>query len=781
MNKIEKTTDLILHGHFYQPPRENPRTGIIGKQLSASPYPDWNERIYSDCYNANVHSRYLSGVRRILSMTNNYEYISFNFGPTLLSWLKRKHPETHSLIIEADKKSIERLGHGNAMAQSFNHTILPLCTEAEARAQIVWGLKDFALRFGREAEGMWLPETGINPMVIDLLSEYGLKFVILSPWQCKSVENEKGEMVELNGKSAPYGKPFILTGEKGGTISAFFYNPSLAEGISFGHLLRDADNLYARLLTIKREEEQELIHTATDGEIYGHHEPYGDMALAALIKKVHERSDFNLTNYASFLEKHPAVLHAQLHDGEESKGTSWSCVHGVSRWYKDCGCHTGGDESWNQKWRTPLRMAFDNLGRKIDTCLQREIERIFSGKLEPQQLVEMFGPVISNLTSMEEFLNDIHSQYPFDQKERTTIASLLLGMQYRHFAYTSCGWFFSDLAGLEPRQNIVYALMAVDLYKGFCKEGNLLESLLGDLKLAKSNRKQDGDGEDLALEDLDILPGEIEATLYFVLNRRIALKEDQRDHYGFFKLEKFDFKDEKTQVLEISNQFSLVRYQCTVLDPAPGKSELTYTLSLRDMRNGEIESHFIDSEDIPPRMRDELFKLIDNGICRLESFEIKRIAREIHHYAALAKATPYLPMGSLYQENIGSCLRAMKSLFRYGTLPLWEEFKESFIILIGFFVKYTKPTDRDIIQRLFDSEMAYLAEKIQAYGLYDKNIHFILEFLQIVREHSFQPDLTHIQHAVYPFLNGDKKAHKDTDIGLINTLGKTLNFDISIK
>ena len=301
-----------------------------------------------------------------------------------------------------------------------------------------------------------------------------------------------------------------------------------------------------------------------------------------------------------------------------------------------------------------------------------------------------------------------------------------------------------------------------------------------DLKLAKSNRKQDGDGENLALEALDSLPGEVEATLYFVLNRRIALQEDQRDRYGFFKLEKFDFKDEKTQILEISNQFSLVRYQCTVLDPAPGKSELTYTLTLRDIRNGEISSHFIDSEDIPPRMRDDLFKQIDNGICRLDSSEIKKIAREIHHYAALAKATPYLPMGSLYQENIGSCLRAIKSLFRYGTLPLWDEFKDSFITLIGFFVKYTRPTDRDIIKRLFDAEMTYLAEKITAYGLYDKNIRFILEFLQIVREHSFQPDLTQIQNAVYPFLNGDKKAHKVTDTGLINTLGKALNFDISI-
>lgn len=777
---LHTPTDLILHGHFYQPPRENPRTGIIGKQLSASPYMDWNERIYFDCYNANAHSRYLSGVRRILSMTNNYEYISFNFGPTLLSWLASMHPETYNLIIEADKKSVERLGHGNAMAQSFNHTILPLCTEEEARAQIVWGMKDFSLRFGREAEGMWMPETAINPMVIDLLSEYGIKFVVLSPWQCKSVENKKGEMVDLKGRSAPYGQPYILTGAKGKTISAFFYNPSLAEGISFGHLLRDADNLYARLLTIQNEEKQPLIHTATDGEIYGHHEPYGDMALAALIKKIQDRSDFNLTNYAAYLHKNPATLHAVLHSGEDNRGTSWSCVHGVSRWYKDCGCHTGGDESWNQKWRTPLRKAFDTLGSSIDACLEKEVQRIFSGSLTTRYLVHEFGPVISNLMSMDEFLNNVHASYPFDQKERTNLASLLMGMQYRHFAYTSCGWFFNDLAGLEPKQNIVYALMAVDLYKRFCTDRNLLQDLLDELKKATANRKQDGDGEDLALEALDSLSGEVEAALYFVLNQRIALKEDQKDRYGFFKLESYKSKDEKTQILEISNQLSLIHYQCTVLDPAPGKSELTYTLTLRDLRNGEIQSHFIDSEDIPARMRDELFVLIDNSICRLDSEDIKKIAREIHHYAALAKATPYLPMGSLYQQNIGSCLRAIKSLFRYGTLPMWDDFKESFITLIRFFMKYTKPTDREILQRIFDAEMVYLAGKIGTYGLYDKTIRFILEFLHIVREYSFQPDLTQIQNAIYPYLNGEKKPHVDTDIALINTLGKVLNFDISL-
>lgn len=780
MNMIKtQTTDLILHGHFYQPPRENPRTGIIGKQSSAAPFQDWNERIFADCYSANVKSRYLSGVRRILSLTNNYEYISFNFGPTLLSWISREHPETYELIIEADKKSVLRLGHGNAIAQGFNHSILPLCNEADASIQIGWGLADFSKRFGRDAEGMWLPETAINPMVIDILAGFGIKFVVLSPWQCKSIENDAGELIDLQGKPAPYGQPFILTGKNGSTLAAFFYNPSLAEGISFGHLLRDADNLYASLLSIKRNDQQRLIHTATDGEIYGHHEPYGDMALSALIKKVQERSDFTLTNYATFLSANPPSLHAELHEGEESKGTSWSCSHGVSRWYKDCGCHTGGDDSWNQKWRTPLRNAFDHLGHEIDAAYDKEVSAIFSSTLDPQDLLLQFGPVASEIISMEQFLNDLQKDHPFDSEQKTKLASLLLGMKYKHFAYTSCGWFFNDIAGLEPRQNIVYALMALDLYKKYIPE-NLLAMFLEDLELAKSNRKQDGTGQNLALQALEVLPGEVEATLFFVLNRKMALQDDHDDFYGLFKLLEFDAKDVQTTVLEISNTLSLVCYQCTILDPDPIKSALTYTITIRDEETGDIQSYFIDSEDIPARMRDVLFHQIDRSVCRLENKEIKKIAEEIHHYASLAKATPYLPMGSLYQENVGSCLRAMKSLFMYGTLPMWDEYKYAFSTLLEFLVKYGKPTDLEIMQKIFDTEMIDLAEMIRKHGLFNKNIRFILEFLKMVRLHSFQPDLTNIQNAVYPFLSRERKPHKDTDISLINLLGKALNFDIAI-
>ena len=501
MTENPKRTSLILHGHFYQPPRENPFTGIIAKQSSAAPYSDWNERIFTDCYEANLHSRYLNADGRIISITNNFSYISYNFGPTLLSWMNEKHPEAIGMLKEADKASVKRLGHGNAMAQSYNHTILPLDKLRDARLQIEWGAMDFERNFGRKAEGMWLPECGVNKDVIQLLADEGMKFVILSPWQCRAVEDENGKMTVLSGKPAPYWQPYILTGTNGGTIAAFFYHPGLAESISFGHALRSADNLYQTLLGIKKSDKKALIHTATDGEIYGHHEPYGDMALAALIRKVEERDDFVFDNYASFLERNPAVRHAELHQGEESRGTSWSCSHGVSRWYKDCGCHTGGDEGWNQTWRTPLRNALTHLGEKLDSVFSDEIKKIFGTSVKPEDILRLAGKEFIGELSMREFIELLHKEYGFASSYDVELAHLLSGIKNKHFSFTSCGFFFSDISGIEPRQDIKYALYAIKMFQPY-SQGDLLFPFLSELRHAKSNIKAQGDGMNIAQEEM---------------------------------------------------------------------------------------------------------------------------------------------------------------------------------------------------------------------------------------------------------------------------------------
>lgn len=772
----QEKTSLILHGHFYQPPRENPQTGIIGKQLSASPFPDWNERIHADCYSANSHSRYLSAYRRILSMTNNYASISFNFGPTLLSWMQKQHPETYELILQADRQSVERLGFGNAIAQAFNHSILPLCTKEDARTQILWGLDDFNRRFGRAAQGLWLSETAINPMVIDLLAESGVTFVILSPWQCRAISKDESSIQGLNGKPAPYDRPFLLQGKSGKTVNAFFYNHQLAEGISFGHYLRDADQLYERLLTIKTEEKAQLIHTATDGEIYGHHEPYGDMALAALIKKVEDRDDFSFTNYAAYLSEHPATEWAHLHEGEEERGTSWSCSHGVSRWYRDCGCHTGGDESWNQKWRTPLRKAFDHLSQNIDTIFFTEVKRLLGPQVEALSLLYAFAPVASGQMEMETFL----APYSNDPSVREQLAKLLLAQKYKHFAYTSCGWFFNDLAGLEPRQNITYALMAVQLCQRFSTD-ELMMTLLDDLSKAKANRKQDGNGQNLAMESLQQLRGEVEAALFFTLNRRIAKSDDYRDSYGYFTLESYSLLEDQQVVLTLLNKQSLVRYICTAVDLHPELMQLEYSITVQNTTEGEEQTYYLDHDDIHLRMRDALFDQIDRTVCSLDQNQIKQLSRNLYHYASLATNIPYLPMGALYQELIGSTLQAIKSLFMYGSLSMWDEFKKDFELMLDFFLKYGKQPDLDLIKTIFDTQMWSLAEKIQTFGLYDQNSRFILEFLEIIRKRGYQPDLTAIQDAIYPYMSMQKRLPPSTDANLINTLGTMLNFELTIK
>ncbi|NCB02411.1 MAG: DUF3536 domain-containing protein, partial [Spirochaetia bacterium] len=506
--KLEKTS-LILHGHFYQPPRENPLVEIIPQQSSAAPAVDWNERVYSECYRTNAYSRYLDGFGHVLDIINNYEYISFNFGPTLLSWMEKLHNRTYLRILEADKKSLERLGHGNAIAQAYNHTILPLSKEEDIRIQIQWGIEDFTHRFNRSPEGMWLGETAVNKKVIDLLIEQGISYIILSPYQAAKIENNLGKMVDVRPFEVPYSEPFLVEGEKNGPISVFFYHPDLASQISFGHILQDADHMYKQLYQIKQAFRPPLIHTATDGEIYGHHEPFGDMALAALIKKIGQKEDFSLTNYATYLETHKATKKAILHKGEDDKGTSWSCSHGVSRWYKDCGCNTGALEGWNQKWRTPLREAVTYLGDTVDLLFEEQVKILTKNTIQGHDLLAPYAKVISNFIDSDTFFDQL-AQKGVKITDRNLLSRLLEGQRFKHYMFTSCGWFFNDIGGIEPKQNIQYGIECAKIYQE-CSETDLLKEFLSILSHAKSNRRSDGSGRAIARIIMNTPPGETEA------------------------------------------------------------------------------------------------------------------------------------------------------------------------------------------------------------------------------------------------------------------------------
>ena len=485
---------LCLHGHFYQPPREDPWTGIIPVQESAAPFVNWNERIAKECYGANANSRILSGDGRIIDMVNNYQYISFNFGPTLLDWLKTYAARVYQKVLDADKVSQDlQAGHGNALAQGFNHVLLPLASEEDQKTQIYWGIEHFEYHFRRKPEGFWLPETGINNITAELLVKAGIKYTVLSPWQGEAIaEKDEETFRNLGSSPVPSNKPYILE-TPSGDLAVFFYNPSLSQKISFEHYLHSADFLYNYILSFfKNNDETNLISAATDGEIYGHHEPFGDMCLASLIKKVQKGKTLEIINFGHYLDLFPPKGRVTLKQGEEAKGTSWSCHHGVSRWYKDCGCFTGGQEGWNQKWRTPLREAFNSLR---DSVLETYINAFGAlSEKDPWETRNGYIDVLIGKTGREDFAGRILKDNT--PENRVRLFKLMEGLKYAQYMYTSCGWFFSDLCGLEAIQNIRYALRSLDLF-GFVIDPSIQEQFLNNLQKTKSNDENCGDGRRL--------------------------------------------------------------------------------------------------------------------------------------------------------------------------------------------------------------------------------------------------------------------------------------------
>ncbi|MBN1648597.1 MAG: DUF3536 domain-containing protein [Spirochaetales bacterium] len=541
---------LVIHGHFYQPPREDPWTGTIPKQPSAEPYQNWNVRINRECYAANSASRVLNSRGNIEKIINNYRYFSFNFGPTLLSWLKTEAPGVYARIIDADKHSCTvNNGHGNAIAQSYNHTILPLDPKDIARTQIHWGIEDFYSHFGRKPEGMWLPETAVNTAIVDELIAQKIQFVILSPCQAEAVCQEGAKTWRsLFDHPVPSHKAYRIE-RPGGNLAVVFYDPTLASGISFGHFLTDADKLKQTLDGYYNENDAaHLVNIATDGEIYGHHEPFGDMCFAALASKIDDR--FIITNYANYLEQHPPHELVKLKSGEDDAGTSWSCSHGVSRWYKNCGCSTGGKEGWDQKWRTPLRNAFNYLRNEATKTFIREIAQY--GKQDAYSVRDGYIEVLCGKKTKKDYIGELFPSA--SEEDRSRIISLLEGQKYMMYMFTSCGWFFSEISGIEPVQNMKYALRLIELYKPWFN-GTVLEKLLVDLSEARSNIASKGTGR--TIMETDVLP--YSKTDFYgaaVLIFRCLLHPYASQNYGVYTL----IEMEKTGFTDITDFSS----RCTV-------------------------------------------------------------------------------------------------------------------------------------------------------------------------------------------------------------------------
>jgi alpha-amylase/alpha-mannosidase (GH57 family) len=484
---------ICIHAHFYQPPRENPWLEAIELQDSAYPYHDWNERITASCYAPNTASRILDGAGRILKIVDNYPKISFNFGPTLLSWLEVKAAEVYRVILSADKESQTLYsGHGSALAQAYNHMILPLANRRDKYTQVLWGIHDFRHRFGRMPEGMWLPETAVDLESLDIMAAEGIRFTILSPSQARRVRPLGGRSRTWNdvgGEQIDPSRAYRVTCRSGRSIAVFFYDGPISRAVAFEGVLIKGEYLADRLMHAFSESRTwpQIVHIATDGETYGHHHRYGDMALAYALDYIESNHLARLTNYGEFLEKYPPTHEIQVFDS-----SSWSCVHGIERWRTNCGCNSGMHLGWHQEWRAPLRDALNWLRDTLIPAYEQFGSRLFKN---PWVARNDYIQVILDRSNenIENFLST-HAKRPLHEEEKIQALKLLELQRHAMLMYTSCGWFFDELSGIETVQVIQYAARALQLAKPFL--GDSLESrFLSKLEQAKSNIPEHRDGQ----------------------------------------------------------------------------------------------------------------------------------------------------------------------------------------------------------------------------------------------------------------------------------------------
>ena len=489
---------VTVHGHFYQPPRENPYLDAIERQPSAAPCHDWNERVHQECYRPNAFARILNDRGEVIRIVNNFEYLSFNIGPTLMSWMERYDVEVYQRILEADRLSCDRLnGHGNAIAQVYNHIILPLANEQDKITQVRWGIDDFRARFQRDPEGMWLAETAVDYPTLKVLVEEGIKFIILAPSQaqrCRPLptpEDANPQWTEVGGGQIdpiqPY-RCFIPDGNPNHDyIDIVFYDGPISRDMGFNHVMDSSQHFSSRIGRAVRGDHREaqLISVATDGETFGHHKAGAEKALAYALTTEFNQNGWNVTNFSHYLSHHPPTWEVVL-----KPVTAWSCSHGVDRWQDDCGC--GGGGLWHQKWRRPLR---DSLNWLRDQLIELYNERGNQLFIDPWAARNAYVRVMRDRSpsNIQAFLDE-HQSHPLNDDERIDALRLLEMQRHSLFMYTSCGWFFDEISRPEGTQILRYAARAIEL-AGAVAGIQLEEPFMQQLSRAPSNVEQFGHGD----------------------------------------------------------------------------------------------------------------------------------------------------------------------------------------------------------------------------------------------------------------------------------------------
>ncbi len=477
---------LCIHGHFYQPARENPWLDAIGVQDTAAPYHDWNERITAECYARNAAARVLDADQRIIRIVNNYSKVSFNIGPTLLRWLARYAPDIYALILEADRQSQhEHYGHGNAIAQVYNHVIMPLASRRDKITQVIWAIRDFERRFRRHPEGMWLPETAVDLETLEILAAQGIGFTILAPHQAKRVRaSRESPWQEVTAQTLDVSIPYRCRLPGYRSIVIFFYDVPIARAIAFESLLTSGVALVKRLVErfSEKADQVQMLTVATDGESYGHHHRFGEMALSYALHELEAQQAVQITNFGAHLAAHPPAAEVELQEN-----TSWSCVHGVERWRADCGCNTG--KGWHQRWRGPLREAITWLKGELDTIYEQEGKALF---IDPWAARDDVIELIDRAPAAVDAFLARHAPGPRSTAQRIAGLRLLEMQRQGLLMQSSDGWFFDEVSGVETVQVLTQAARAIELAAAF--GARLEEPFVQRLRAASGNLERYPDG-----------------------------------------------------------------------------------------------------------------------------------------------------------------------------------------------------------------------------------------------------------------------------------------------
>lgn len=582
---------LTIHGHFYQPPRENPWLEVIEIQDSAYPFHNWNERISSECYEPNSVARIVDSDNKILSITNNYQYMSFNMGPTLLQWMEKYAPQSYRRILEADKNSLSLYsGHGCAIAQVYNHVIMPLANTNDKYTQAIWGIRDFEKRFKRKPEGIWLAETAVDARTLEVLADLGIKFTILSPYQAQCVRKiGENEWHDVSWGSIDPSQPYryFIDEEKNKYIDLFFYDGAISKSVAFDELLKNGEKFAYRLQDgfVKERNRPQLVNIATDGESYGHHTKFGDMALSYVLAVKAKDLGFQVTNYGEFLEKFPPEYEVEV-----KTVSSWSCCHGVGRWIEDCGCSTGAQPGWNQRWRKPLREALDYIRDELIKVCTKEGSKYYKDFWDARN---KYIDVVLERTpeTIEKFLAET-SVKKLNKAEKIKAIKLMEIQRSCMLMYTSCGWFFAEISGIETTQIMKYAARAIELAAEF-SDTDYEKNFLTILQRAKSNIPEYENGK--KIYEMFVKPAKItidKIVTHWAISS-LYNENSELDEIYCYKIKKLNYKTYKNQDnelafgrLEVTSEITLEKFEVTFALLKTSESE--YYCTVKPFETQEI-------------------------------------------------------------------------------------------------------------------------------------------------------------------------------------------------